>query len=153
MLVSCIKSFYLGIIRNLKIYMPKDTKISMFKKYLNFCWLQHYSRAGSPFVFLNGQKNVTFTHTHTHTHSEYNPTAMKGNGILLFTTIEMSSKDKPDQQCTEDQILQHLILCEIRGVSSGGHQQGAAINNNNAYFITATREDASVTKKEKCRRL
>lgn len=55
---------------------------------------------------------------------------MKGNGILLFTTIEMSSKDKPDQRCTEDQILQHLILCEIKGVSSGGHQQGAAINNN-----------------------
>lgn len=73
----------------------------------------------------------SYTHTHTDadTHPEYNPTAMKGNGIVLFT-IEMSSKDKPDQQCTEDQILQHLILCEIRGVSSGGHQQGAAINNN-----------------------
>lgn len=76
------------------------------------------------------------TFTPTHTHPEYNPTAMKGNGILLFTTIEMSSKDKPDQQGIEDQILQHLIPCEIRGVSSGGHQQGTAINNNNALHIS-----------------
>lgn len=79
-------------------------------------------------------KKCAFIHTHTDTHPEYNPTAMKGNGIVLFTTIEMSSKDKPDQQRTEDQILQHLILCEIRGVSSGGHQQGAAINNTTIMY-------------------